>query len=210
MRDLESTKAALENTDYKIRQLKEQLNIAEGTFRALGDPVLLQGEAAALKEELTRQKAQYDALSLAIDTLSQASGEMQTRFSPVINDTASEILRRLTGGRYERLLIDRSFDADARTEDDAVTRNILSLSTGTGDQIYLALCLALCQLLCAEGEPCPIVLDDALTNFDQSRLENALAYLKELADSRQIILFTCHSREAAYFAGDPGVHIVKL
>lgn len=210
VRDLESSKAALENTDYKIRQLKEQLNIAEGTFRALGDPVLLQGEVAALNEELTRQNSRYDALSLAIDTLSQASGEMQTRFSPVINDTASEILRRLTGGRYERLSFDRSFDADARTEGDAVTRNILSLSAGTADQIYLALRLALCQLLSSEDEPCPIVLDDALTNFDQPRLENALAYLKELAETRQIILFTCHSREAAYFAGDPGVHIVKL
>ena len=42
----------------------------------------------------------------------------------------------------------------------------------------------------------PIVLDDALAMFDDERAEKALRVLKELSGTRQILLFSCHSREA--------------
>ena len=56
----------------------------------------------------------------------------------------------------------------------------------------------------------PIVLDDALANFDDARCAAALRYLRNAAENRQILLFTCHSREAEFFAGDPQVSIQRL
>ena len=56
----------------------------------------------------------------------------------------------------------------------------------------------------------PIVLDDALANFDDDRCAAALRYLKEAARKRQILLFTCHSREADFFAGDREVSVQRL
>ena len=41
------------------------------------------------------------------------------------------------------------------------------------------------------GETCPLIIDDALVNLDEERLRQAMALLRELARSRQIILFTC-------------------
>lgn len=72
------------------------------------------------------------------------------------------------------------------------------LSRGTADQLYLALRLALCDMLLGGEDPCPIVLDDALINFDDARMGYALDYLAEIAQHRQILLFSCHSREKRY------------
>ena len=54
------------------------------------------------------------------------------------------------------------------------------------------------------------MLDDALASFDDARCAAALRYLKEAAGERQILLFTCHSREADFFAGDGEVFVQRL
>ena len=54
------------------------------------------------------------------------------------------------------------------------------------------------------------VLDDALASFDNDRCAAALRWLKEEGKRRQILLFTCHSREAAFFAGDGEVSVQRL
>ena len=51
----------------------------------------------------------------------------------------------------------------------------------------------------------PLVLDDALLSFDDTRLHAALDYLLEESESRQILLFTCQEREGNYLEGRPGV-----
>ena len=78
------------------------------------------------------------------------------------------------------------------------------------DQLYLAARLAICQLVLPPGKNVPIILDDALANFDNDRCAAALRWLRQEAEHRQILLFTCHSREAAFFSGDSGVSVQKL
>ena len=74
-------------------------------------------------------------------------------------------------------------------------RSALRRSDGTIDQAYLALRLAVCrEILPREA---PLVLDDALARFDDGRLAAALEVLKQEARERQILLFTCQSREKA-------------
>ena len=65
-------------------------------------------------------------------------------------------------------------------------------SEGTMDQIYLALRLALSREL---NPDVPFILDDALVRFDDVRHAAAMEVLQEEAQNRQIILFTCQSRE---------------
>ena len=71
------------------------------------------------------------------------------------------------------------------------------LSQGASDQLYLAVRLAVCQLVLPAENAAPIILDDALVSFDDGRMAAALDYLLELSAQRQILLFTCQSREAA-------------
>ena len=108
------------------------------------------------------------------------------------------MLARLTGGKYDKVSLTREFDALAEEHDGLLPRRALVLSRGTADQLYLAVRLAVCQLVLPEEDPCPIVLDDALANFDDGRMALALQTLTELGKERQILLFTCHSRESAW------------
>ena len=65
-------------------------------------------------------------------------------------------------------------------------------SDGTVDQLYLALRLAVAEALTPNA---PLVLDDALVRFDDTRLAQAMDILKDSAKQKQVIVFTCHKRE---------------
>ena len=137
----------------------------------------------------------YAALTLALTTLETARDALQRRFAPKIAGRAQELLARLTQGRYDRLVLtqDLSLQATAREED--TLRNVLWRSDGTVDQLYLALRLAVAGELIPQA---PLVLDDALVRFDDDRLAAAMAVLKEEAQSRQVLVFTCQKRELEY------------
>lgn len=66
-------------------------------------------------------------------------------------------------------------------------RRTVSLSRGTVDQLYLAVRLAVCELALPAEEPAPLVLDDALSDFDDARMALALECLEQYAGERQIL-----------------------
>ena len=70
-----------------------------------------------------------------------------------------------------------------------LARPLAALSSGTRDQVWLALRLAMCHRL-LPGDV-PLILDDALVNFDETRAKAAVELLKAEAETRQVILFTC-------------------
>jgi len=118
-------------------------------------------------------------------------------------------MARFSGGKYQDLRLDRTFSASVRTEEDPISRPDLMLSAGTMDQLYLAVRLAICELALKEDQQAPLILDDALIRFDDVRLQYTLDALYEAAQARQILLFTCHGREAAYLSGKAQVHIMQ-
>ena len=61
----------------------------------------------------------------------------------------------------------------------------------------LAVRLAVCRLALPEGENCPLIIDDALVNLDETRLEQAMELLRQIARERQVILFTCRKPKGA-------------
>ena len=88
-----------------------------------------------------------------------------------------------------------------------------SCASSSRNSTFRMCCAALttvCELVLPPEKQVPIVLDDALANFDDSRCAAALQFLKEAAGNRQILLFTCHSREGEFFAGDREVFVQRL
>ena len=189
------------------RSAADQLS---GQLSAQGDSVVLRSQAALLTEQKAALNTEYDAIALAMETLEHANTTLQNRFSPALGRRAAEIFARLTDGRYSGVVLDRTFHLSAEPADERVYRDAALLSAGASDQLYLAVRLAICDLVLPQETCVPIVLDDALTNFDDDRCAAALRYLKEAAQTRQILLFTCHSRKADFFAGDPDVSVVHL
>ena len=179
----------------ELERLDRALNQARGKQQALGDPAILSARLEQVEEELERRRREYQAISIAMETLQQANAQLQQRFSPQLNRAAGALLSRLTGGKYHALSLDKELEASASGERDVLPHSALYLSKGTVDQIYLAVRLAVCDLCLPDA---PLVLDEALAAFDDVRAKRALELLQELAQQRQILLFSCHHREKLF------------
>ena len=185
-------RSALESVRTRLRTQQAQLT---GAALAIGDPMALKSEHAQLLEQRDALERQYAALALAIETLGRADAELQSRFSPQLAQKAADYMDYLTDGRYDELVLARDLSAKARSADDPTPRDTAYLSAGTADLLYLSVRLALCELTCPADDPCPLVLDDTLVNFDDARAGRAMALFREIAQHRQVILFTCHERD---------------
>lgn len=75
--------------------------------------------------------------------------------SPALNHRAGELLNQMTGGAYDQVSLTREFEALAGKQGDVTPRKLLTLSKGTADQIYLAVRLAVCDLVLPGRIPLP-------------------------------------------------------
>ena len=201
-----ATAAQLSATERELARVRDDLARTEGILAHMGGPEDIEARRSELNTQLTQRLEEYDALTTALDALSAANGALRQRFSPALNRKAGELFAALTGGRWPKLTLARDFSAQALNEDSALPRTSLALSTGTAEQLYLAVRLAVCALTVPGA---PIVLDDALTAFDDGRMALALELLRDQAQERQILLFSCHSREADWAAAHH-VSVIKL
>ena len=191
----QQTAAALSAVAGELQRVREALSHAQGQRAALGDPEEMEHRLEELREALARRQGEYSALETALEALQEANTALQSRFSPRLNRRAGELFSALTGGKYEEVTLTRELEASAREAGAVLPRRAITLSQGTVDQLYLAVRLAVCELALPAEDPSPLVLDDALTDFDDGRLALALDCLRDLAQERQILLFTCHGRE---------------
>ena len=210
LRSRETVSDSLAQAQVQLATARSATDRLAGQLHAMGDPDELRASAESLQAQISQLQEEYDALRLAMDTLTGVNSILQNRFSPQLSRRTAEIFHELTEGRYTAAALDRSFHLTARPAGDPIDRDIQLLSAGAADQLYLSARLAICELVLPPEKSIPIILDDALTNFDNERCAAALRWLKQAAAHRQILLFTCHSREADFFAGDPEVAVQRL
>ena len=202
--------AQMSDADDTVTHLQQQIAQVQGRLDAGRDAQTLRDQISRLEEELVRQQAEYDALRLSLDALQAANTTLQNRFSPELGRRAAEIFADMTGSTWSHILLDREFHLSAESGSDPTRRSVQLLSAGTADQLYLAVRLAICEMILPPEQNPPLILDDALLTFDDARLSTTLNYLTQLGAQRQILLFTCQGREAALLRGHPGVHITNL
>ena len=186
------TARLLSDCTEEQQRLQSRISQYKGRMEALGDRAQLEKQLASVNARLAQLEKTYTALTIAQETLAQARSELQRRFAPRISQRAQTYLSAMTGGRYQRLSMGEDFSLQAGTGDEETLHDALWRSDGTIDQLYLALRLAVAEELTPDS---PLILDDALVRFDDTRMQAALAILEELAKNRQVILFTCQQRE---------------
>src|SRR5690606_11248651 len=71
------------------------------------------------------------------------------------------------------------------------------LSLGAREQMAVVTRLALADILRDSGQGCCVVLDDALVNADDGRLERMRLVLGKAAEQQQIIILSCRERDFA-------------
>ena len=180
--------------------LRRELHTTQGRVQSLGDPAELRLQLQSLAERQSALQKEYDAIAMAMEVLALSNSSLQTRFSPALGEHAAAIFTNLTGGRYNKVLLDRSMTPSAQQTDQLIPHEGSQLSQGTADQLYLAVRLAICEMVLPAERAVPIILDDALVNFDDERMAAALDYLLGLSSKHQILLFTCQKREGAYLS----------
>ena len=209
-RSREEVSAELAQVQAGLSAARSTADRLSGQLSAMGDPVVLESAAQQLRAQHSTLEGECAAIRMAMDALESANTTLQNRFSPELGRRAAEIFSELTEGKYKGVVLDRSFHLSAEPAGDVLYRDAALLSAGTADQLYLATRLAICDLVLPEEKQVPIILDDALANFDDERAAAALRWLKKESKRRQILLFTCHSREGAFFADDEEVFVQRL
>ena len=206
----EDVDTELVRVQARLTAERSRLDTLTGQIRSLDRSSDLQDQLAQKREQLSSLQAEYDAITLAMDALTQANTTLQNRFSPALGARAAEIFSAITAGRYGKVLLSRDFSLSAEMAGDPVGRSIRLLSQGAADQLYLAVRLAICDMVLPAEKRVPLILDDALVSFDDDRLHAALDYLLAESEKRQILLFTCQKREMDYLSGRENVTIACL
>ena len=117
---------------------------------------------------------------------------MKNSLGVFLNAEASRYIREITDGAYDSLTIDDNMDVFMNTSTKMVP--IEQVSSGTSDQIYMALRLAAARLIQNGEDKLPLIFDDSFVNYDEQRLTSALEWLAGEYKG-QIIIFSCHKRE---------------
>lgn len=176
-------------TSYKEKQ-KEQ---REELLRQYG---ILQNKADLIRpslEENEKLQEKREALLEAKERIRQIAGEIRKSFAFHLNEDCGKALSEITGGRYDSLWIDEQLHIYVNAKEGFFP--LEQASTGTIDQLYLALRLSMALLLQRETRDLlPLLFDDSFAMYDEKRLAASIGYLKK-AYPAQILLFTCHHRE---------------
>ena len=156
-------------------------------------------KAQATLAELSDHADEYIRVVLAKQILEREIEAYRERNQGPILGKASELFERLTLHRYTGIETDT--DRKGKVVLQAKTANgslieVSRLSTGTRDQLYLALRLAALEHFAAAGQSVPLLLDDLFVHFDDERTQAGLRVLDELSSTVQVLLFTHHERVA--------------
>lgn len=206
----EDVTEALAQAQQALTGARRRYDTLLGRIRALDSSSDLTAQLSQKQEELAQLQEEYDAIALAMTALEQANTTLQNRFSPALGARAAEIFAALTAGKYDKVLLSSDLSLSAEAAGDPMSRSIQQLSQGAADQLYLAVRLAICDMVLPAEKHVPLILDDALVTFDDDRLRAALDYLLSESKNRQILLFTCHDRERAYLQGRENVSVIRL
>ncbi|QJD81891.1 AAA family ATPase [Cohnella herbarum] len=163
-----------------------------------------------LQAKLERLTERYAVLAIGERLIVQTKAVFEEEKQPEVLQRASRYFRRMTNDAYVRIVAPGDSKTLFAETPDRRSLDSAFLSRGTQEQLYLAMRFALCDAASPE-HPLPLLLDDLFVHFDEQRLTQALPVLSELANSRQIVLFTCHRYMARTIAsGIPSVRILSL
>lgn len=193
----EENNLLLKNQAEYSDSIKSQQRIQYDVEQKYNELYTLKDENEKLKQELSNNdqiKKEIDSIDLAIETLTSLSNEIQVMFGTHLNKSVSNYIDALTNHKYNSLNVDNALNVTINYDGKVI--DLDKISTGTMDQVYLALRLAISDIVCSGRERLPLLFDDCFAMYDNGRLESTLKYMSANVNS-QIIIFTCHTRERA-------------
>ena len=220
-RVLERSEASVEEQAAEIASLQERQTTCDDVIskqqrtqweleKKLDHLTHCKDQVESLKRILTeneRVREEITAIDLALDTMTDLSATIRDSFGLYLNKTASDLISGITGGIYDSMSVDENLNIFMNTRTKLVP--VEQVSSGTMDQVYLALRLAAAHLI-QQDDSMPLIFDDSFVLYDDERLRTALKWLST-AYNAQIIIFTCHQREAQMLtANQVAYHLISM
>lgn len=167
------------NCHASLQQLEDNKQISE-----------VRHQLAFLYNELKNQLQQWMRFKAASMYLTSTKEKYQNEYLPAILERASYFFERLTNGEYIRFIPPKDEHNIQVENKDQYIFDIAQLSTGTVAQAYVALRIALSEMMNATFK-IPFLIDDAFVHFDGIRKQEMFAILEELSQRQQVLYFTC-------------------
>ncbi len=185
----------LQQDQERLRQLKEDQIRAQNTIETspydAEEELRTKEQLSEAQRRLARLQQRREVYELTREVLEVAYHETLEGLSDPVEQQVAQILGVLTGGRYEQVRVDNEdFQPMVFSPQKGQEAGEGDLSCATTEQLYLAARLALTEVLWPDQGP-PLLLDDPLVNFDDQRRGATAQLLQDVAQRRQILLFTC-------------------
>jgi uncharacterized protein YhaN len=195
-REQTASETALQTAFETLGTLKRQVREIEEDRTLTSLRFDREQAAHALREAVE----QWCAIKVADRVLDQLRHRIEQDRQPRLLLAASDYLQRFTCGKYRKIWTRLGEKALLVDDDQGQSLRVEHLSSGTREQVFLSVRLALIRDFARQGTELPLVLDDVTVNFDQTRTEAAVQTLAEVAaQGQQIVLLTCHQHLAQLF-----------
>ncbi|ELC8442054.1 AAA family ATPase [Clostridium perfringens] len=204
--EIKSKNNELLDVEKEIKDVEYLISSKELTCRSL---FIIDEDLAEVKEKIKLLEKRLKGIEIAANYMEKAFKELQKSFGPVINKKVEEIFTEVTNGAYKDLKVSEDYNLVIKNTKNNAIMDTAYLSSGTYDQIYLALRLGIIDII-FENKKVPIILDESFTQYDDKRLKTMLEIIYKRVEKNQVILFTCQKREINLLKERENVNIIEL
>lgn len=203
--DIDHVAARERTADTELTALHEQLTAsAENRSKARDAFQSIDDNDAAARAEAVRQEAladvrevseRYVRVRTSATLLQWAIDRYRREKQAPLLKRAGELFATMTGDSFKDLRVDYDENDHAHltgVRPDGEVVRVPGMSSGTADQLYLALRVASMEDYLDRADALPFVADDLFINFDNDRAKSGFEVLEELSKKTQVLFFTHH------------------
>jgi uncharacterized protein YhaN len=216
-----SEEDAYEAACRDMEDLEERLNEARREAGRYEERIAAMERSEERARALAKQESIVEKIEMAADKwavvtlcralLDETRKVYEAERQPQVLRHASTFFSTMTSGRYARAIAPLDGTEIQVERADGIRLAPGMLSRGTAEQLYLAMRLALAREYANHVDPLPLVFDDVFVNFDPARIRGTIHAVRDLAETHQTLVFTCHPHVVALFEEVvPGVTVFPL
>ena len=200
--DISRSKADLDEIDKKIEELAtERGSVRRKLDEMLGeeDSSKLRTERHMLLEQIRGHAREWVVRTIAENLLKEAQARFEKERQPDVVRHAAAFFKDITGERYGTVFSPVGRPEIHVTDSAGISKQPQQLSRGTREQLFLSLRFGLVRDMGQRSERLPVIVDEALVNFDPDRGLKAAGAFVDLAQTNQVLVFTCHPQIVHWF-----------
>ncbi|MFM1524139.1 MULTISPECIES: ATP-binding protein [Helcococcus] len=180
---LKNKKHKIENESIKLNTIsKEKYSGKRNLSTILEDLNLKNSHLKSLEKN-------YNLLIQTKEFLNNSFEELGIDFSKKLNKISSKYIMKITNNRYSHLYISNNFNISILDDKTKKLKEWKYLSSGTIDQIYLALRLSIIELIVENYDEKILLLDDIFIRYDENRILYSFDLITN-SNFSQILFFT--------------------